>query len=151
MFSEILQNSQENTCTRVSFLIKLEVPDTPSTPSKPFYEARQAHYFMTYAKHPILWSTPSTSNASFCEAGQAGQFFEAQQACHFIKHTKNVSRPSTQTRKTRQTREHVKYTSTPSTQTRKAREHASTSFSRFPNILTFLTLSVALNDQSFSF
>ena len=51
---------------------------------------------MKHAKHVILWSTPSTP---FYEARQARQIFEARQARHFMKHAKHVSTPSMRARK----------------------------------------------------
>ena len=63
---------------------------------------------MKHAKHAILWSTPSTP---FYEARQECQFFEACQTRDFMKHakhakflkhakhTKHVSTPSMRARK----------------------------------------------------
>ena len=51
---------------------------------------------MKHAKHVILWSTPSTP---FYEARQARQIFEARQARHFMKHAKHEGTPSMRARK----------------------------------------------------
>ena len=38
--------------------------------------------------------------------------YEARQACHFMKHAKHVSTPSSQSTRAHQAREHVKHAST---------------------------------------
>ena len=64
---------------------------------------------MKHGKHAILWSTPSTP---FYEARQERQFSEARQARHFMehaKHVKNAKHVSTESTRADQTREHAKH------------------------------------------
>ena len=54
MFLKILQNSQENTCAKVSFLIKLKVPNLQfylkKTPAQVFFPVN----FTRFLQVPIL-------------------------------------------------------------------------------------------------
>ena len=56
MFSEILQNSQENTCARVYFLIKLQA--RPVTLKKRLWHRCLPVIFVKYLRTPFLQNTP---------------------------------------------------------------------------------------------
>ena len=93
-----------------SYLLKKAILQFSNTP---FYETHQALHNMKHAKNVISWSTPSKL---FYEARQARQFFEARKARHFMKHSKHVSTPSTRARKARQKVKHIKHAKHASTQ-----------------------------------
>ena len=56
VFLEILQNSQENTCARVSFLIKVQASDLELYPKETLAQAFSCDFLRNY-ETPILQNT----------------------------------------------------------------------------------------------